>query len=127
MSFNTISFNAQLRSTLVVAAACTAIIGGLGLAVPAHAAATAKQMTVDYKDLNLSLDKDVQRLYSRLRQAARSVCAPINGRTQFERELYGKCFDESLANAVNEVNATQLSKLHAKAEGLRSTPRPQAS
>jgi UrcA family protein len=90
----------------------------LGAATPALADPEPKQVKVDFQDLDLARQQDVQRLYSRLKSAARSACSPLQGREQFRRLQYRECFDTSLANAVNEVNITQLSKLHGADQKL---------
>jgi UrcA family protein len=119
MSSKTVSRSARPLSIQAVVIGAAALGAFLGLAIPAHADVPPKQQSVDYQDLDLTREQDVQRLYSRLRGAARGVCSSVDGRTRFERAQYRECYDQALTRAVNEVNVTQLSKLH----GSSATPR----
>jgi UrcA family protein len=112
MSFKAIFRSARPTSIKAAILGTAALSSLLGMALPAQADVPAKQLAVEYQDLDLTREQDVKRLYSRLRAAARSVCGSLNGRTQFERGQYRECYDESVTNAVNEVNVTQLTKLH---------------
>ena len=105
----------------VIAAAAVGTL--LGAALPAHADVDSRKLTVEYQDLDLTRDTDVQRLYSRLRGAAKSVCSSMNGRTLFERLQYRECFDTALNEAVSDVNVTQLTKLHGASETQRIAQR----
>jgi UrcA family protein len=122
------SLQKSLRSARPASIAA-AIIGAAGIAallapaISAQADVPAKQKMIEYQDLDLTHEEDVQRLYSRLRSAARSVCGNLNGRTQFERTQYRQCFDQSLNAAVTAVNLTQLSKLHGSNDKLRIAQR----
>lgn len=121
MSFNKVSSLSRSRSTFIkaslLAAACSATL--LGFSIPAHADTPAREVKVDFEDLNLSKEQDVQRLYTRLRSATRSVCSSLDGRTQWERAQYRQCYDDALAQAVDDVNAVQLTRLHDANGNLR--------
>jgi UrcA family protein len=105
----------SFKAAIIGAAALGAL---LGAATPALSDPEPKQVKVDFQDLDLARQQDVQRLYSRLKSAARSACSPLQGREQFRRAQFRECFDTSLAAAVNEVNVTQLSKLHGDGQKL---------
>jgi UrcA family protein len=102
------------RSTVVKASVLAAAISTatMSLAIPAYAEGRIPQATIDYQDLNLTRGKDVQRLYSRLKHAAKQVCASWDGRQQYERTQFRQCYDEALTNAVGEIDVPQLSALH---------------
>jgi UrcA family protein len=123
MSFKAVSRSARpasIKATVLGAAAISALFG---FAIPAQADVAAKQLVVQFQDLDLTRQQDVKRLYSRLRSAARTVCSPLDGRTQFERAQYRECQDQSLNNAVSEVNVPQLTRLHGSDENQRIAQR----
>lgn len=122
------SFKSVLRSarpSVIKAAVIGAAITGtlLGATLPAHASSEFPKLKVAYQDLDLTRDQDVERLYSRLRSAARSVCSSWDGRTLFERMQHRQCFDSALTEAVSDVNVTQLTKLHGASETQRIAQR----
>jgi UrcA family protein len=67
---------------------------------------------VAYGDLNLDSAQGAQVLYARLRTAARSVCAPLEGRDLGQQRHWHHCFDHAVDAAVAEVNKTTVSALH---------------
>jgi UrcA family protein len=67
---------------------------------------------VAYGDLNLDSTQGAQVLYARLRTAARSVCAPLEGRDLRQQSQWHNCFDHAVDSAVTEVNKTTVSALH---------------
>ena len=90
-----------------------AVLGALsGLALPAHAADSV-QTTVEFSDLDLSQERDINQLYARLQRASSQVCQKHNGREQYQRRLFKECYVETLERAVTSINAVQLTKLHA--------------
>lgn len=69
--------------------------------------------SVSYRELDLSRDADVQRLYSRLRLASAKVCRPVpNDNPQFD--AYQSCAGAALDRAVELVKSPELKTLHAK-------------
>ena len=80
-------------------------------------------MAVDFADLNLSREADVDKLYARLQRASKEVCQRQNGREHYQRRLYRECYAEALERAVSSINAVQLTKLHAARDS--SAPRNQ--
>lgn len=123
MSFKAVF--SSVRPSTIKAAVIAAAAGGalLGAALPAQADPEFPKLTVDYQDLNLSREPDVERLYARLRGAARSVCSSWDGRTLYERMQYRQCFDSALTAAVNDVNVTVLTRLHGASESQRIAQR----
>jgi UrcA family protein len=114
------------RVTARQAAVFAAVLGTLSwyAAVPAQAA-DALQTTIEYGDLNLSNERDVNRLYARLQRASNRVCQRNNGREHYQRRLFKECYVETLARAVSGINAVQLTKLHAARDaGVAQRNRP---
>jgi UrcA family protein len=92
-----------LGSTIVLSAA-------MGIA---HAASSVDfaSMNVSYRDLNLSRDADVIKLYTRLQRASAKVCRPVpSGDPDFD--AYQNCADAALDRAVRLVNSPALQMLH---------------
>jgi UrcA family protein len=110
--FNSKSSVLRARSTAGTVATVAAVLGALSwyVVIPAHAD---EQRTVEFDDLNLSREADVNKLYARLQRAAEKVCQKNNGREHYQRRLYRECHAEALERAVAGINAVQLTKLHA--------------
>lgn len=121
MSSSKVSRITSLRSNLINASALAAAVGSalIMLAAPAQAESEIPQVKVAFEDLNLAQDKDVKRLYTRLQQASGVVCASFNGREQYQRASYRQCYSAALAKAVEQVNASQLTRLHDSRDSFR--------
>jgi UrcA family protein len=81
-------------------------------------AATASQRNVDgvvvrFGDLNLNSQTGVARLHKRIRNAAASVCSPLETRVLGLRDGYDNCVDEAVRNGVAAVANSNLSNFHA--------------
>lgn len=74
-----------------------------------------KSVTVHYGGLDLANGKGAEALYSRLRGAARQVCATLDGRELRQKAAYRSCYNEALGNAVNQVNREAVTVLHNRA------------
>lgn len=110
------------RSAAVLALALLGLGGlpALAAAGGANAEPGAPRATVQVGDLNLDSRAGVSTLYRRLAQAARAVCASLDGRTLREREAYAQCRRESLERAVRDVGHPALVALHGARTGNRS-------
>lgn len=99
---------APIFAATLFALVCT-VTGGM-----TQAAEQSQSLTriVAYGDLNLESTQGAQVLYSRLRTAARSVCAPLEGRDLRQQSQWHNCFDHAVDSAVTEVNKTTVSALH---------------
>jgi UrcA family protein len=73
----------------------------------------APRLTVDYKDLDLSSEKDALTLYRRIETAAREVCPQPTKYSMRITELSRKCVAAAITRAVTEVNSPQLARLNA--------------
>jgi len=73
------------------------------------------QQRVDFYDLDLTKDKDTQRLYSRLRTAASEVCAQFsNYKSAVMRVRKQQCEHNALTGAVATIGNESLTALHTK-------------
>jgi UrcA family protein len=65
---------------------------------------------VQYGDLNLSQQKDVARLYTRITTAADQLCGPrsLTG-IHYKWSQYADCFNDTVAQAVSRVHHPALS------------------
>lgn len=69
---------------------------------------------VDFKDLDLSKDKDVKRLYLRLRLAASEVCVGYPDTRILSRyTARGRCEQAAVESAIETIGHPSLSALHA--------------
>ena len=60
-------------------------------------------VVVKYGDLNLASAQGVATLHSRLRIAAKSVCAPLNSRILGLREGFDACVSDAIARGIADV------------------------
>ena len=95
----------------------TAIALGLGVG-SAHAAASddpIPTLVVHYQDLDLSQPRDAQRLYRRIKTAARMVCdTPLLPSLRAE-VVERACIDRAVTQAVGEVGSAQVTQIHEAA------------
>ena len=102
-----------------VAAFGVLTLGSLGANAQSSAPAPAlPSVTVNYGDLNLDAPAGVAALYSRLRAAARQVCAVGEIRPLVEAMEAKDCYRQVLGAAVDNVKSPTLSALH-RAESPR--------
>lgn len=72
---------------------------------------TARSVSVNYRDLNLSTIGDAITLYERLKGAARTVCdGPMTGVAAYQE--WRSCYDAAIADAVAKVNSPLLTAVH---------------
>jgi len=125
--------------------ACLSALGALALALmlgmPAHAGKS-EEMTVSGSqkrplepiwegrrapvthsvkvavgDLNLASRAGTEKLYVRLRHAAKAVCEPRNARYPEQRRAWGQCADTALDNAVAASGIERVVAMHRAATG----------
>jgi UrcA family protein len=82
----------------------------IGLGAPSIVlaqAASPREVTVSYADLNLENEAGVKALYGRLQQASREVCGVGSGGIveSIERVRVHQCYRETLAEAVENVDS----------------------
>ena len=111
----------------VLAKGCALAAIALAPVLTAHAATPAPwpaeettRVVVQYKDLDLSQNKDAKRLYWRIVKAARIACDNDPESDLRRLASYEKCMRDAVNNAVAQVNSSQLSTVHQAQ--LRRTP-----
>jgi len=73
----------------------------------------AEGVVVHFGDLNLNSQAGVVSLHKRIRNAAESVCSPLDLRILGLRDQYDECVKEAVENGVAAVGNLNLSNFHA--------------
>ena len=90
----------------------TALFVGSALHAPRAVAGAPQAVTVRYGDLDLSRAADAAKLYTRIVQAARVVCAPEDYRLLLQVEGTRECVRATVDAAVAHVAVPQLTAYH---------------
>jgi UrcA family protein len=94
------------------------LLAGSWALAPAAYPATVPSALVRYADLDLNQARDVSVLYSRIRSAAREVCAPYEtAGSLLPSAAWHGCFTQAVANAVRRVDRPLLTAYHQRQEG----------
>ena len=82
----------------------------LGLALnAAYGEEAPKTVTVQFADLDLSMDAGLAMLFDRMKGAATRVCSGHRGGTTLrDKQQYAACVDFALSNAVARVDRPEL-------------------
>ena len=110
---NTIAITA--RAIAICAAATLGFNANASAAGPANTQSVANEAltyVVRFADLDLSRIKGTTELYGRLRNAARVVCAPLEGRDLLIATKHEACMRTAIADAVESVHRPLLSQYH---------------
>jgi len=111
----------SIRHKLFVLTLSVGSVLGVGATTCTRAAEAqelaAPQITVSYRDLDLSRPADTHVLYRRLRLAAAEVCPHISSLDMLGRVAAQRCFNAALEQAVLQINAPQLLSLHRAQTG----------
>lgn len=88
---------------------------------PAQPAGTIASQKVYYSDLKLDSPAGIERLYGRIKAAARNVCdLSVTDLEQVEQRVaWLTCFKSSVAAAVAQVNDARLTAMHLQAQSKR--------
>ena len=70
-------------------------------------------VVVRYGDLNLNTQAGVSRLHKRLKNAAVSVCTPLESGFLEKRSQHDQCVAEAIADSVAKVGNVNLTNYHA--------------
>jgi UrcA family protein len=98
----------MIMSTPKHAASLAILCAGLGAAV-----ALADEPATVTLPVPHSLDKaHAAQLYQRIRTAAEQVCEPVDGKDIPAQRHYRSCVADAIANAVAQVNASELTAIH---------------
>ena len=69
-------------------------------------------VVVKFGDLSLDSKAGVATLHSRLRNAAATVCGPLNSRVLGLRDQYEQCVSDAVTQSVAAVGNSNLSNFH---------------
>lgn len=87
-------------------------IGGVNSQNVAHAAdwshGVQRSLTVSFADLDLTNRQGTVTLYTRIRNAARTVCGPVDIGLADDQAEWARCVDDAIANAVAKVGDANL-------------------
>jgi UrcA family protein len=118
--------NTTITSTPLRGLVATAIFGalGLGFASLCNASDTteAREVTVQYADLNVSSSHGAATLYGRIRTAAEAVCSPLSHGDLSSKMHREACVSQSIAAAVSKVNQGALFAVY-NAKSAQPLPR----
>lgn len=100
--------NLNLKITALMAATiASASCGIIVTASPAHAARSGSEYAiavVQFDDLELSKQQDVERLKHRVKRAARDVCTPAGVAARYSLKAQRKCFEMTLRKAMTDID-----------------------
>lgn len=88
-------------------------VAALSVSALAAAAEVRDSVVVRYADLNLNSQAGVASLHKRIRNAAESVCSPLETRILGLRQAYETCVEGALADGIAAVANPSLSQHHA--------------
>lgn len=98
-----------MKSNKLLLSVVALALSGIATAAPRGDAS----VVVRYADLNLASVAGVASLYKRIRNAAESVCSPLETKTLILRDAYKQCVAEAVTNAVTAVGNGNLANYHA--------------
>ncbi|MGH8219667.1 MAG: UrcA family protein [Steroidobacteraceae bacterium] len=93
---------------LIAAAAFTLVASSITTLCAAADVNAPRTAVVNYADLNVASPQGATELYGRIRQAAKSVCGPLDGRDLPARAQVVACIRSAMADAVSKVNEPEL-------------------
>jgi UrcA family protein len=106
--------NTKTNRFNVITLTLTSLLGfGAAMAAADAEAATGRDVTVSYRDLDLSRPADVQMLYKRIEHAAASACFDAPSAADLSRHLaWERCYSAALDSAVMQVRSPELLALY---------------
>jgi UrcA family protein len=102
-----------MKSIQILLATAALSLSGLAAAAPRDA----NSVVVRYGDINLGSQAGVASLHQRLRNAAESVCSPLETRILGLRNAYESCVTDALAQGVAAVGHPALTEFHVARQG----------
>jgi UrcA family protein len=79
-----------------------------------------QSVKIVYNSLDLTTQKGTQRLYRRIKNAARNVCTDLGEPWDVARsQHYWECYDTAVAKAVADVHSSNLTALHQEQDNKR--------
>lgn len=98
------------RKLVALAATALAFVGSAAVAAPVT---QAREVTVNYADLNLESAAGVEALYARIRAAAKQVCGTAQLNDFYAQADMRACRETAIANAIAKVDNAALAARHA--------------
>ncbi len=83
----------------------------------AFAGPDALSVKVSFADLDLNHSQGVAVLYDRIANAAKAVCAPLEGRDLKSSTLFRGCIHEAITGAVSRVDQPRLTAYYRQRSG----------
>lgn len=110
----------RLAAVSYTAVACLAAFGAVAYVPTAAAAELAPpSIRIPYDDLDVTSERGITELYTRVRRAARQVClTQVTGSRVDKR--YPACLRETVARAVSQLGVPALAELHRELAPLES-------
>ncbi len=112
-------------ASMAVGLALVTVFAGLArnaqAAQPAQPEGTIASQKVYYSDLKLDSPAGIERLYGRIKAAARNVCdLSVTDLEQVEQRVaWQACFKSAVTAAVARVNDERLTAMHLQAQAKR--------
>lgn len=109
-----------MKAFPTIAALGATALALFSVAASATTAAAIPSYEVRFADLDLTSKQDTQRLYSRLRIAAREVCSDFAERkSPVMRERYKGCMNQALQDAIETIGNPALTALHVSKSDMK--------
>ncbi len=103
----------RVKLALLVVAGSLGCMLGAGVASADTVNADVPSRVVRYSTEALTSNDGVQDLYRRIQFAAKQVCPDSYSKDLHANELVKACRQQALANAIHQINNSQLAALHA--------------
>jgi UrcA family protein len=106
--------NTKINRFNVITLTLTSLLGfGAAMAAADAAASNGPDVTVSYRDLDLSRPADVRTLYRRIENAAASACLSAPPTVELARHLaWERCYSAAIDSAVMQVRSPELLALY---------------
>ena len=87
-----------------------AVVLGVASMHTATAATEVASKTVQYGDLNINGPEGAKVLYKRIKNAAESLCSPVDGKPLAQHQVFSRCVRGSVQRAVVQVQSPALNQ-----------------
>ena len=101
------------QKLLTLALVTTFAVPAISTAATMNTGSNVNPVTVSFADLNLTQDKGVETLYSRLKAGAKQSCGTVSARQLKLFRTNKECLKTALTDAVESIDNEKLSELHS--------------
>jgi UrcA family protein len=115
-------YNARRRRTISAAITLLSLSASLASAQNPLTDARIPQRTVGFADLNTSKHEGIEKLYWRIRAAAKAICIEPETRELQRKSAGRRCQDQAIERAVGDVNLPRLTAYHRGRSDAREAP-----